>query len=728
MRFVILAFLSCLSVFAVPPAKLALPKVLDTAPLRFEPNSGLHKRAAEIRWTARGLGYAFLFTDDATVIHAGGRYVKLNFPGANRKAKFEGRRQLAVSTNYFVGKKYASVPAFERLHRSGIYPGIDLVYYGNGREIEYDFEIAAGADPSQISMRFDGADGIRLSDRGDIVLALGAAEMIQRPPVVYQRRESGEVVGVHAEYQLESSGATRLKLGEYDRRNALIVDPTIAYAAYLQGTSTDTVAAIAHDAQGRIYLAGSTYSVDFPATTDADQSTNLGAQDAWVMQLDPTAGANAIVYCTYLGGVGIETVKAMVIDQNNIIYITGSTNGDDFPVTAGALQNTISGNSHAFVSMIDPSQSGTAGLLYSTFIAGSQFEEGDGIAVANGKIYVTGWTTSDDFPVAASYQTTRAGSYDAFVMEIDPSQSGTASEIAATYLGGTGQDLPRSIAVDGAGRVYITGITYSFDFPTTTNAYDSVYRAGGDVFIAELDLGAATLNYSTYFGGSSIDDAKKILLTPAGNVALAGLTLSADFPVTQNAYQTKFGGNGNAFVSILNLSRGPSGLVYSTYFGGTGGEAAYDMRLDAFGRYYFGGYTLSSDLPVTPDALNPTSASGNIDGFIAVLDPSAGLGGLVYSSYITGPGLQTVYGIDVVNPPSGSTGAPAARPRLEDAHASPTVQIAVTGTATSNIFAGATPPDIDIGKSATFLLLIQLTAPASTGTVGAAVPEHSNIH
>lgn len=557
----VLAFLSCLSVFAASPAAL-----LEPVPVRFEPNPGLSKAAGsksaskasrDVRWSARGLGYAFLFADDATLLRVGDRSIELTFPGSSAAAKFAAADRMAVSSNYFIGKKYASVPSFRRLRRIGIYPGVDVVYYGNGREIEYDFEISPGADASRIRMRFQGADAVRLNDRGEIVLTLGTGEMAQRPPVVYQRRASGEIVAVEGQYRLNERGVARLVLGTYDRREALIVDPTIIYQAYLAGTTSDNVAAIAHDAQGRIYLAGSTESLDFPATTTSYQALNNGDSDAWVMQLDPTAGANAIVYCTYIGGVADEFAKGLAVDQNNLIYITGSTDGDDYPVTAGALQTSISGNTHAFVTVFDPSQQGAAGLIYSTFIAGSDNEEGDAIAVANGKIYVTGWTTSTDFPVAAGYQTALGGSYDAFVIELDPTQSGAASEIAATFLGGSGQDLGRSIAVDAAGRVYIAGVTYSFDFPTTANAYRSVYDAGGDVFVAELDLGAVTLNYSSYFGGSGTDEAKKILLTPLGNVALAGYTLSSDFPVTQNAYQTKFGGTQNAFLSDSEHRDGP---------------------------------------------------------------------------------------------------------------------------------------------------------------------------
>ena len=536
------------------------------------------------------------------------------------------------------------------------------------------------------------------------MLVFADGQITQRKPVVYQRTAAGEIASVPAEYVLESSGTARVRLGRYNRREALVVDPSITYAAYVQGSSVDSVVAIGHDSSGRVYMTGNTFSIDFPTTPQAYQTafgvttttsgvtTTTGIQNVWVMQLDPTLGGSAIVYCSYLGGEAVDTVMQMAVDPNGVMYVTGSTDSGSFPISSGAYLATYSGNIHAFVSVIDPSQQGAAGLVYSTYFGGTNFDFGAAIAVANSKIYVTGWTTSSDLPLVNPYQVALNGSEDAFVAEFDPTQSGSASLLASTYLGGSYDDEGHAIAVDKQGLVYVSGQTFSFDYPTTANSNQPGYGGGGDGFLAVINLATGALNYSTYFGGSSVEDVKKIVITPAGYVAMTGYTLSPDFPVTPGAYQTTFGGNGNAFISILNPLAPPGlgeGLTYSTYFGGSGGEVAYDLRQNAAGLLYFGGYTLSPNFPVTPNALAPSSVGGSIDGFVAVLDPSQGPfspNALVYSSYLTGPGMQVVYGVDV-----DSSGT-----------------VYVTGITTSNVFPNSTPANTFAVKPSVFVMLFTL--------------------
>lgn len=692
-------FLFCLSAFAGTPAQL-----LDTAPVRFEPNASLRPAAGGVRWVARGSGFAFEFTDQATLIRAGDRTVRLTMPGSNRHAAFEAADRFAAPTHYFSGRRAVSVDAFARLWRHEVYPGIDLVYYGKGHEVEYDFEIAAGADPSRIRMRFDGADGVHLDDRGNLVLKVGQGEVRQFAPVVYQRKPSGEIVSVEARYRIDARGLVRLNLGAYNRAARLVVDPVMAYTAYLTGTGSDMAVAVGHDAQGFVYAAGNTYSLDFPATTNAYQTAEAGDLDVWVMKLDPTQPSNPIIYCSYLGGASTDTLRGMAVDANGVMYLTGSTDSSAYPVTASALNGTYNGNGTGFVSVIDPSQ-GTNGLIYSTFLGGSNFDEGDGIAVANGKIYVTGWTTSDDFPLVNAYQPARVSGYDAYVVELDPTQSGSASELAGTYIGGSGQDVGRAITVDSAGNVYIAGLTYSYDFPMAGNPAQGGYAGDGDAFLAKFNLNNAALLYSTFLGGSSVDEAKKIVLDANGNAAIAGYTVSPDFPATQNAYQPVQGPNGNAFLAVVNTistQPGLGGLLYSTFYGGSGGEAAYGLAIDAWGRYYLGGYTLSSDLPVSNDALEPTSSNDGIDGFLAVIDPTQGLEGLVYGTYISGPGTQTVYGLDVNSSPSNSL-----------------ITINVLGNTTSQVFfPGA--QNGDPGKSTVFFFVMQANAPVPASEISEA--------
>ena len=650
MRFV-LAILLSVCAFAGSPAR-----IFEAAPIRFEPHSG--------GWVARGLNQAIRFDDRGATLRLGDRTVGLTFPGSSRHAKLAGADP-QVASNYFIGKSYESVAAFRKLRRTGVYPGVDVVYYGNGGELEYDFEIAPGANPSAIRMRFAGADRVELNQRGEIVLTLGDGQILQRKPVVYQRRASGEIVSIASSYRLAKNGDVRVELGDYDRTRALVVDPSVTYSAFLYGSGTDVGLAIAHDNSGNIYLAGNTWSLDFPITADAYQSTNYTNQDLWIMKLNPSLGSGAIVYCTYLGGSAVEAVKAMTVDTNGVIYLTGSTNSGGFPVTSNAYLGTITSNSHGFMSILDPSQAGTAGLTYSTFIGGANFEESDAIAIANGKVYVTGFTTSDDFPTVLPTQSGRVAGYDAFVSEYDPTQSGSASLVFSTYLGGSGQDLPHAIAVDAAGSIYVAGLTYSNDFPTTPISFKPFYGNGngvgdGDGFLTVLNPALGTISYSTYLGGTFEDDIKKIVVEPNGHVALAGLTLSPDFPTSQGAYQTNFKGVcdslgcvGTAFLTILDLKATTplvEGLVYSTYFGGSGGDVALDLDRDAAGRYVLAGYTLSLDFPISSNAISPASTGAGPDGFIAVIDPNQPPSSpqqLVYSSYFTSAGSQVIYSIDI---------------------------------------------------------------------------------
>jgi hypothetical protein len=661
---------------------------LDTAPIRFEPNPQLEGKSP-VKWSARGAGYAFLFTDHQTLLKTRAGIVKLSFPGSTAAAPLQGEKPLNTRVNYFIGKQYASVQSFSRLRRSHLYPGIDLVYYGTGHDIEYDLEIAPGADPSKIRIRFDGARGIKTNDHGDIELETAAGIITQHKPVVYQRKPSGEIVAIESSYVLDKHHTARVALGDYDATRPLTVDPTITYQAYVTGESVDTVVSIGHDSSGNLYMAGSTYSLGFPTTSQAYQTSIAGPQNTWVMQLNPSAGGAAIQYCTYVGGQSRDIAKQMVVDPKGVVYVTGSTDSTNFPTSANAYSSSYTNNTHAFVYMLDTTQQGSAGLIYSTYFGGTNNDEGDAITFANGKIYIAGWTTSTDLPLGGTpYQMTLTGGNDAFVAEFDPTQSGGTSLVASTYLGGSLDDEIHSIAVDSKGLAYVAGTTGSYDFPITGNANQPGFGGIADAFLSVLDMNAGALVYSTYLGGSSVEDVKHILLTPSGSVALAGYTISPDFPVTANAYQNTIGGPGNAFISVINTNASPGqGLVYSTFFGGNGGEVAYDLRQDSAGRFYFAGYTLSPNLPVTSNALSTSSIGGSVDGFVAVLDTSKPYSTqLVYSSYLTGLGQQEIRALDL------------------DASG----KIYVTGTTTSDVFPNAIPPIQYALKQTIFVMVFTL--------------------
>lgn len=621
------------------------------------------------------MNYAFRFEKTGTAMRLDDRTLRMTFDNSNPSAPFTGLDRSAHATNSFHGANYQSIENFARLRRTGIYPGIDLLYYSRNGELEYDFEVAPGADPSRIALSIEGADSARVNDHGDLVLSLAGKELIERKPSVYQRKKSGELTAIEASYGIAEDGVVRFHLGDYDRASALVIDPAIAYVAFLGGSGGDVGIAVGHDAQGLMYIGGYTFSIDFPIGGNTFSTTPTGEEDCFVIKIDPNASdpTQIILYSTYYGGTSNELMTAMRVTPSGLVYFTGNTNSANFPVTTGAFSGVLAEGTHAFVVELDTNQNGPNTQIYSTYFGGTttvsglinSVDSGQGIFVAsNGFIYITGYTTSTDLPLVGGVQGALDGSYDAFVAEFDPNQIGTASLIFSTYLGGFAQDWGNDIGVDQNGLVYVTGFTFSSDFPYTSKTAYQGYAGEGDAFLCVLNTGQGTIVYATAFGGGDgFDQGSRLLVDPAGKtVVIAGYTLSTTLPVTQNAYQSvmpsltnvdTFGNQAgsNGFLAIFDMTKATAplqGLTYSTYFGGYGGEVVYGLRADKQGRYYICGYTLSQNLPVTPGALNSASAGGGLDGFVAVLNPSLPpFNQLVYSSYITSQGTQTVNDVDV---------------------------------------------------------------------------------
>ena len=690
MRLSLLALGSGLCLAALPG--LAAPSSNESAsglysrlPLRFEQMDAQ-------RWIAHGPGFGVGFNQDAAFFQFGDRGLSLSFEGRGHSGHFEGLDKSAAPTNYF-GKVTRSVDAFRRLRQTGVYPGIDVVYYGTGQSLEYDFELAAGADPSVIRMRFAGADAVHLGPGGQVILEVGGRQIIQNPAVVYQRAASGEIVGIPSSYVAHADGSIGIALGAYDTSRALVVDPAVLFSFYLSGTSADVPVGIGHDKNGLVYIAGYSFSPDFPTVGTAYTGFFLGTgQQAFTTVMEPFSPTGELIhYSGFFSGDFGDSLKAMAVDSEGVFYLAGTTFDFNFPVTPNGYLTNNGGVQRSFVSIIDTKIPGKDGLTYSTFFAGTKNDQPTAIAVAGGKVYVTGFTTSTDYPVTANaYQSKLPGGlFDGFVAEFDPSKSGTASLVASTYLGASGQDVPRSIAVAPDGQVYVAGYTRSSDFPTTPNSFHPSYSGAGDAFLTRLDLSAMTVTYSTFLGGSGQDQAMKVVAEPSGHVAVTGFTLSNDFPVTPNAIQGKSAGSTDVFLTILDPSQQDftKALVYSTYFGGSDGEVPYDLHLDAAGRYVLCGYTLSLDLPVK-NALVSSSDPGNaVDGFVAVIDPAAKpLDALVYSSHITGPGYQIAYGVD-----TDTKG-----------------NIYVTGTVLGEVFEQTGPPPLPDSNLNVFLLVFKL--------------------
>jgi carbohydrate binding protein with CBM6 domain/beta-propeller repeat-containing protein len=566
--------------------------------------------------------------------------IRMSIVGAAPAPLVSGLEELPGKANYFIGKDPAkwrtNVPTYAKVHYREIYPGIDLVYYGNQRQLEYDFVVAPGADPNKIVLGFKGADKIEIDAQGDLVLDAPGGAIRQHKPVIYQ-----EIDGVRQEiagsYVRKSANRVGFKVAAYDQSRPLIIDPVVlSYSTYLGGTGNDTGAGIAVDANGNAYVTGSASS-GFPTTPGAFNATGGGV---FVTKLN--AAGTALVYSTYLG---IGSGGAIAVDADGNAYVTGSASSD-FPTTPGALNATGGG---VFVTKLNATGSA---LVYSACFGGSRWEKGNGIAVdAMGHAYVTGSTLSADFPTTAgAFQPIFGGGpsdengkppEDAFVTKLNPTATGL---IYSTYLGGIGDDHGNGIAIDPDGNAYVTGDTKAINFPTTPTSFQPVFGGARDAFVTKLHATGSLLLYSTYLGGSDDDIGYAIAVDAGGNAFVTGQTLSANFPTTPGAFQSP-ASNGfpnSAFVTKLHSTG--STLVYSTCLGGTGVEIAFGIALDASGNAYVTGATGSSDFPTTPGAFQPNFA-GFQDAFVTKVNPAGA--GLVYSTYLGGSDADQGSGIAV---------------------------------------------------------------------------------
>ena len=569
------------------PAGANLSSDFGELPLAFEPNVG--QTDARVRFLTRGGGMTTFFTDTETVMvlsrsrqakrpewpsrpaTASGEVeqavVRMKLAGAGQPRRAIGLEKQPGISNYFIGNDPAKwrtdVPHYGRIQYEGVYPGIDLVWYGNQQRLEYDFVVAPGADPRQIQVAYEGVESLRLDAGGDLVLRTALGEVRQQKPRVYQE-VGGKQVEVEARYTIVARDRVTFALARYDRKRELRIDPVVlVYSTYLGGSGGDWGYGIAVDAAGSAYVTGQTTSTNFP-TQSAYQTTYQDIDDVFVTKLTPAG--NALVYSTYLGGDAGGGGSAITVDGAGSAYVTGSTYSTNFP-TQSAYQAMLQGNRNAFVTKLTPA--GNA-LVYSTYLGGSFWDYGYGIAVdAAGSAYVTGLTASPNFPTQSPYQTFGG----VFVTKLTPAGSAL---VYSTRLGGSGVESGNGIAVDGAGSAYVTGDTSSPNFPTKS-AYRAILGGAQNAFVTKLTPAGNGLVYSTYLGGSDYDRGNGIAVDGVGSAYVTGAA-SADFP-TQSAYQATFqGGAADAFVTKLagpytslslsmthaaNFTQGQNGATYT---------------------------------------------------------------------------------------------------------------------------------------------------------------------
>lgn len=677
-----------LAVFQLP-AQTALNA--GNLPLSFEANRG--QADATAPFIAHGQNSEFLLSATGAQLvlrNSSGQTAttRMQFAGANPSARISGDAALPGKVNYFIGNQpvqwQSGVPTFAKVCVDNLYPGVNVVYYGNGRQLEYDFNLAPGIDPQTIAIHFDGAEKISVNPQGELVVSLNGGEIIQHSPLAYQNVGAirHEIAG---SYKILDAHTATFAVDSYDYNLPLVIDPILSYSTYFGGNGSDIAHAIAVDTNGCIYIAGETLSTLFTKVSAGGFQTNFHGGsvvgDAFVAKFDNTGRTN--LYFTYLGGSDNDAAYGLAVDGSGNAFITGGTESADFP-TNHPLFGRIGGQPlsqgfylpDVFVAELNPTGSA---LLYSTYLGGSSQDIGKAIAVdVAGNAYVTGYTSSTNFPVTTNALQNKllcpsilAYNNNAFVTEI--SAYGTNLNYSS-YLGGTNYDQASGIAVDPNGFVYVTGFTASTNFPTTnalagfqylngsTNAIPFNTTPSYDAFVCKFQPGLSNWVYSTFLGGTNSDAATGIAADGSGNAYVVGWTTSTNLvAILTNNFPGAYAGfiaNGltnntavgysittNSFLAEINSSG--TALRHVAVFGGVeqglaSSDQASGVALDAAGDIFVVGSTTSTNFPVTAaslvGSLHATNASagyfGYSDVFVTVF--KADWTGLLYSTYLGG--------------------------------------------------------------------------------------------
>jgi len=659
----------------MPPTAYSTMERLGKMPLAFTENVGqwddraLFKastKGTRIWFSEDGVYYQFIEELNKMVLaedqppDLASHSIRISCAGSNPDASYVGEGELEFKSSFYLGndpsKWQEAVTSYKAVRCPDIYPGIDLKYYGSDTRVEYDFIVSPGADPSQIVLRYDGIESLSINESGQLVVSTGWGDIVEEHPVVYQL-DGESRIEVEGEYSLLPDNSLCFEIGDYDTDKSLVIDPVVsylAYSTYLGGSSFDGATCISVcDPTGEdkdwIAVAGITVSVDFP-TLNPVQGSNAGGIDAFVTVMDIDGN---LIASTYLGGSDEDRCEDVYIDKHwngyVLVYIVGTTQSNDFPLY-NAMQTTYGGGgTDAFVSEIMVTT--TLNLLSSTYLGGSSQDNGTGICYSTGtdRIVVAGWTFSEDFPTAYPYQASLAGESDAFVTTLN---YGPLAIDRSTYLGGSLGDYAEGVSADpNRFDIYITGSTYSTDFPTE-NAYQSSIGGSDDAFLSSFYLLLDSLVFSTYLGGSDGDFAMGIDVGEVDyetTVYIVGETWSTDFP-TRYPYQTDQP-SADAFYSEFDAS---GSLLRSTYLGGSDYEAALDISVrmnqgmvspgESTWEPFVVGYTYSDDFPLESE-FQSTLAGNYLDGFITRFSVSGG--SLEFSSYLGGQSADHCYGIAI---------------------------------------------------------------------------------
>ncbi len=784
-----------------PDAARKIQATLATLPLSFEQNQG--QTDAQVKYMARAGGYQLYLTSSSAVLsfashsakatsrpkqmmeqrllgysrqtrHLIGKpafknsevrpsiaSLRLQLLNANPAAQVEGHDLLSSRTNYFIGDDphnwHADVKEFARVSYSNVYPGVDLVYHGQQKQLEFDFIVSPNASPQSIGLNFAGARRVSTDEAGNLLVDSSAGSLTLHRPVAYQQINGAREI-IDAQFLLKAHNQIGFALGNYDHNRELVIDPSISYATYIGGNGDDEAYGITTDGSGNSYITGESDSTSgFPGS-----NPSLGGYDTFVVKINANGSRG---YTTFVGGSGDDLGSAIATNSAltaGTVFVSGITTSTDLPVSSGAAQlasgspsgsTCFTGNGSApctdgFVFSLNPA--GT--VSYLTYLGGNGDDGAFGIAVdGSGDAYVTGSTFSPNFPVPNGLFTAlNAGVAsnpvfeDGFVTEINP--TGTQF-VYSTYLGGENNDYGNAIAVDGSGNAYVTGATTSAtQFPITAGAFqtqcgsDGTCNAGGgniffDAFVTELAAGGTSLTYSTYLGGSSDDYGLGIGLDGQANIYVTGQTTddnlnasTGDFPVVTGGFGPNYGNSNpnagsNAFVSELRpAGQGTSDLLYSSYLGGSTADVGLAITADSSGNAYVTGTTLSTDFP-TVSAFQP-ALNGDSDAFVTLV--ASGGSTLTYSSYLggagdenfdpsnstfLGAGITLGAGTLVAGSTSSSTGFPVTSSALQPAYGGdPFDAFAATVAPDFNVTAPSTTTPSTVAPGAGATVAITLTA------------------
>jgi hypothetical protein len=552
----------------------------------------------------------------------------LEFVGANENPQILGEDRLPWNNNYFIGNDPAQwrtdVPNYGKIRFTEVYRGIDLVYYGNRKRVKYDFVVKPGEDPARILLKYDfgGYEGsLAVNNKGELVVKTPVGDMIEEKPYCYQR-VNGKEVKVEVGYEVMEDGQYRFRVGEYDGRYDLIIDPELVYSTYLGGDTDEYVSDVAIDKDGYVYITGRAVIQSIPNTEDFplspgsyDTSYNGGTWDVFVTKLN--RDGSQIIFSTLIGGNNVDESSSIALDSESNVIIAGKTISEDFPKT----EYSYSDINDLFSFLLKLSANGKQ-MIFSSLFNGNchdiTIDQHDNIYVAGQPSLVGFFTTPGAYDRNRDYNWATT-----YMRKLTPDGK---TLLYSTFIEAC---FTKCITCDDEGNAFIGGWTSYYEFPATPGAYDTTYSTTPegayqvDGFIAQLNPTGSNLVYATYFGGRGWDEITNVMIDNEENIVFCGKTDSNDLPVTENAPYPQRKQEYNVFISRIDIQK--SKLLFSTYYGG----ASPTIALDAKNHIYLTGTVIDASLPVTDDAFYKNFC-GEVDVFLAVFDVQ---GNLFYSTY-----------------------------------------------------------------------------------------------